>query len=166
VYRCTYRWTGIRTQVNVGVQVYSQTVQDAYVVVVHSQVYTGVRRCTGVLTDRAGRVRGGILGDRPVVVRVRAVLSGGHQATSQDACTHHHHHHHVLCCCVGRQQTGPSAQSRRLRVRSAQRHRIDKYLDTRPHVHVQTNTNLLEPDLNDSETPVSRTVYLISVADS
>ena len=33
MYRCTYRWTGIRTQVNVGAQVYSQTVQDAYVVV-------------------------------------------------------------------------------------------------------------------------------------
>jgi len=31
---------------------------------------------------------------------------------------------------------------------------------------VQTNTNLLELELNDSETPVSRTVYLISVASS
>jgi len=30
----------------------------------------------------------------------------------------------------------------------------------------QTNTNLLELELNDSETPVSRTVYLISVANS
>jgi len=30
----------------------------------------------------------------------------------------------------------------------------------------QTNTNLLELELNDSETPVFRTVYLISVANS